>query len=433
MDLSNTNHLSSITSLATNPQDYAEPSQRPSKVQKLSTPRHGYTGDILNIPVFMGSPPRFPSQQNQQEEHLQHQSNNYQEQVNSPQESPRTNPHHNNQPRDEGPFCWYKEDHVQEGIQLCQQSLIGKILSEKFVPKQIIYNSLMGIWGNPKGFHITEVEGGFYHITMDLESDIKKAVKGNPWTIRNVWFSVQQWDREKNPKNIEFHKVPVWLQLWGLPLHCKTTAMGKHLGSQIGMVEDTGLYDFPDKARIVKIKVQINTSEPIQPGIYIGNTKDGIQWIDFRYENLPLFCFNCGLVGHNEDNCSVPKVYTEEGDINPRGPWLRANSYGRRVNEKRDPRFHSNPSKSMSGGCYSPIPKAMLDMLAKMKLAEESTSPNGVPMNTSSSKATNSTQEERSKQGTVSTHQQTMQTITHSSQQTTTEMAGLISKASQRP
>jgi hypothetical protein len=99
MDFSIPNHLNSTTSPATNPQNYEDNPQRPHKVQKLSTPTHGFAGDILNIPVFMGTPPRFPSQQNQQEEHLHHQSNNYQEQGNSPQESPRMNPHHNNNTR----------------------------------------------------------------------------------------------------------------------------------------------------------------------------------------------------------------------------------------------------------------------------------------------------------------------------------------------
>jgi hypothetical protein len=39
------------------------------------------------------------------------------------------------------------------------------------------------------------VEGGFFHITMDMEKDIQRALKGNPWTIRNFWFIVQQWDK----------------------------------------------------------------------------------------------------------------------------------------------------------------------------------------------------------------------------------------------
>jgi hypothetical protein len=77
-------------------------------------------------------------------------------------------------------------------------------------------------------------------------------------------------------------------------------------------------------------------------------------------------------VGHNEDQCSNPSLPLAEGGVNPRGPWLRSNIYGKRINENRDKRFNSNPMKSVSGGQFSPIPQAMLDMLAKMKLEEES-------------------------------------------------------------
>jgi hypothetical protein len=81
--------------------------------------------------------------------------------------------------------------------------------------------------------------------------------------------------------------------------------MGKHLGSQLGKVEEPALYDYPQKARIVKIKVKLNIEEPIRPGLFIGNTTDGITWVDFWYENLPMFCFTCGLVGHTEEKCST--------------------------------------------------------------------------------------------------------------------------------
>jgi hypothetical protein len=105
--------------------------------------------------------------------------------------------------------------------------------------------------------------------------------------------------------------------------------------------------------------------------MFIGNPKDGINWVDFRYENLPMFCFNCGLVGHNEDNCEAPAQLIPEGGTNPRGPWLRSNIYGKRVHDNRDKRFNSNPMQSISGEQFSPIPQEMLDMLAKMKLEEE--------------------------------------------------------------
>jgi hypothetical protein len=170
---------------------------------------------------------------------------------------------------------------------------------------------------------------------------------------------------------MDFKHAQVWIQLWNLKIHCKTINMGKHLGTQLGRVEDAALYDYPQKARIVKIKVSLNVEEPIRPGLFIGNTTDGITWVDFRYENLPMFCFGCGLVGHTVEKCSNNTMPLPEGAVNPRGPWLRSNIYGKRVTDRRDKRFNSNPLQSASGGQFSPIPKVMLDMLAKMKLEEE--------------------------------------------------------------
>jgi hypothetical protein len=410
----------------------------------LITSIQGFTGSILNIPEVVGPQPTTPRSSSQhhtfqgtanlhQQENL-YQENLHQDYGNHCQNSPRIDPQHSTNAQGEGPFCWYQEEIVQDGIKNCKHSLIGKLLSEKIVPKQIIFNTLLGIWGNPKGLQITEVEGGYYHITMDMEGDLKRAVRGNPWTIRNVWLMVKQWDREKNPTDLEFHKVPTWLQLWGLPLHCKTVTMGKHLGSQLGVVEEAAIYDFPDKARIVKIKVQLDITDPIKPGIFIGNTKDGIKWVDFRYENLPMFCFLCGLIGHNENNCSNPHQPVEEGEINPRGPWLRSNSYGRRVSDKKDTRFSSNPMKSMSGGSYSLIPKAMIEMLATMRLEEDSPSPNTT--HTTGQTVTEATKDHQGtsqqKQAQETQALQKTQNTNTSQQLSNSGMAGLVCKASQQ-
>jgi hypothetical protein len=439
MDPSPSKRINHANNIPDNPPLHDDLGVRPHKFQKTSTSVTGFSGSFINIPEFVGPIPTIHSQtithHNQQATNTKH----LHQQGKNQQESPRTQStaqNNGNQQRnspsntEEEPFCWYQEDHIQEGVHSCQQSIIGKLLTYKVIPKQIINNVLLGIWGNPKGLQISEIEGGFLHITMDNDRDIQRALKGNPWTIRNSWLMVQPWDREKDPKDLDFHTVPIWLQLWNLPLHCKTITMGKHLGAQIGHVEDAAIYDFPEKARIIKIKVHMDTNQAIKPGIFIGNAKDGIKWIDFRYENLPMFCFLCGHIGHNESNCEQTPINTEEGEINPRGPWLRATSYGRRINDKRDPRFNSNPTKSMSGGCYSPIPKAMLDMLAKMNLDEEATtSRNNTTQDSMKGEQQNTVNQYSEQKGQQSRNQS--QNSTNNKSQQTTVMAGLQSKASQ--
>lgn len=137
------------------------------------------------------------------------------------------------------------------------------------------------------------------------------------------------------------------------------------------MVEEAAVYEYPNNAKIIKIMVQFNITSPILAGMYIGNDLDGINWVDFRYENLPLFCFKCGFVGHNFENYEDDTIEILEGTVNTRGPWLRSNVFGRRVHEKKEHKFHSNPIKPVNASQYSLIPKAMLEMMANLKIKKE--------------------------------------------------------------
>lgn len=86
------------------------------------------------------------------------------------------------------PFFYYQEDHVQDNIKLCNNSLIGKILTEKQLSTQILYSTLNGIWNNPKGLKINELEENKYQIQLEKEEDLTTIQKGNPWIIRNCWL-----------------------------------------------------------------------------------------------------------------------------------------------------------------------------------------------------------------------------------------------------
>jgi hypothetical protein len=140
----------------------ADSSQRPNKVQKTNDHLPNQASYSINIPEFMGPIPSIQQhtmnnysynspinlQQERVYEHNQFQ--NHQDQPSSNQSYPRGNQdstyHNNSSMKDqEDPFCMYKEEHIQEGVNLCKNSLIGKILSNKPILKSILQNSLQGI------------------------------------------------------------------------------------------------------------------------------------------------------------------------------------------------------------------------------------------------------------------------------------------------
>jgi hypothetical protein len=68
-------------------------------------------------------------------------------------------------------------------------------------------------------------------------------------------------------------------------------------------------------------------------------------------------------------------------EVNPTGPWLRSNIYGRRINDKRDNRFNSDHMKSMHENLHTPIPKALQGMVDNMKLDSETDKEGGIATN----------------------------------------------------
>lgn len=49
-------------------------------------------------------------------------------------------------------------------------------------------------------------------------------------------------------------------------------------------------------------------------------------WVDFRYENMPTFCFYCGRLGHAGRGCEQKMVDSRNNCIceGQHGNWLRA-------------------------------------------------------------------------------------------------------------
>lgn len=57
----------------------------------------------------------------------------------------------------------------------------------------------------------------------------------------------------------------------------------------------------------LKIQVDIDLTKPLHRGTMLKYTQSKC-WIEFQYEQLPMFYFYCGLIGHNEKSCSKRKT-----------------------------------------------------------------------------------------------------------------------------
>ncbi|CAA0837934.1 Unknown protein [Striga hermonthica] len=197
------------------------------------------------------------------------------------------------------------DDDISPGIQECSRSLIGKIHGTKRANFNGLRETLCNIWRTQQPFSIRLVGYNLFQFVFQSEADK--------------------------------HKVDLWVQIHGLPLHWITEDTGLKIGKLFANVKDVFVPDFGSiTGRWIKILVQIDLNEHLLRGTKIKLGRELI-WVDFRYENLQSFCYYCGLIGHSERECTRKKEDIKENKRNPGqfGDWLKASTALSTLNRTR--------------------------------------------------------------------------------------------------
>nr|POF26982.1 hypothetical protein CFP56_40754 [Quercus suber] len=119
--------------------------------------------------------------------------------------------------------------------------------------------------------------------------------------------------------------------------------MNKAVGTRIG--NETGeliMVDAPKSGLawgpFLQVRVNIDFTKPLMRGKIIQIDDLEANWVAFKYEWLPIFCYRCGILGHQCRECPQLKKgsFSTNEDGFQFGPWLR--SLAPKGNRKKDTR-----------------------------------------------------------------------------------------------
>jgi hypothetical protein len=219
------------------------------------------------------------------------------------------------------------EGEIAEGRELGERCLVGNIWAGKHVNREAFTSMLSRVWRLVGNVVFKDLHDNLWLFEFEKEDDKSRVLAGRPWSFDRQIVVLNEFDGQCPPAQMTFTHSPIWIQVHDMPLLCMTKGIGMKIGASLGDLEDVDVAgEGVGWGRCLCLRVSIDLSKPLERGraLVIGGKS---QWVSFKYEKLPLFCFSCGRVVHQQGCPNA--VSLRMGMVEKEkqcGVWLRADT-----------------------------------------------------------------------------------------------------------
>ncbi|XP_039003142.1 CBL-interacting protein kinase 2-like [Hibiscus syriacus] len=148
---------------------------------------------------------------------------------------------------------------------------------------------------------VSPAGNNIFIFSFSNESAREWVLEHGPWHVHNKPLILRKW--EPNLKSLSFNlsKIPVWVQLYNVPLELFSRAGLSYIASAIGVpISMDSITAAKSRLEFAKVCVEIGVKDTIPKHINIV-LKDGqTTSISVEVPWLPQSCRRCNVFGHNE-------------------------------------------------------------------------------------------------------------------------------------
>lgn len=97
---------------------------------------------------------------------------------------------------------------------------------------------------------------------------------------------------------------PFCVRLYKLPVNCRSKGEVEVIATCLIPVLEVDLEDL-GLERFCRVKVMLNIHKPLRRKQKIKRKDGSLAIIEYKYEQLQYFCFQCGVLGHSDKDCHL--------------------------------------------------------------------------------------------------------------------------------
>ncbi|KAF4366640.1 hypothetical protein G4B88_010715 [Cannabis sativa] len=211
--------------------------------------------------------------------------------------------------------------------------LYGMIVAPMAVDENDILGFVSKVWNKKVAVFALDVGSTLncFKLGFQCEEDKQWVLDNAPWSFRGYTFALRAW-MPRFEGSVSMDAFCLWVQIHNLPHEFFSKDNGSRLGGLIGKVIRVELEeDNPSSWNtFLRVLVEVNLKKPLVSGCYFDLDSGVKRWLQFKYEKIGIFCYFCGLLGHQRRGCNLSTPVTVanlEGNPSPLfGPWLSTDS-----------------------------------------------------------------------------------------------------------
>ncbi|KAF4372830.1 hypothetical protein G4B88_028805 [Cannabis sativa] len=205
--------------------------------------------------------------------------------------------------------------------------LVGKVIAPMTVNEDSVRDFVDKTWKfkvNVVALYETTNIPNWFELGFARADDRAWASDNGSWCVRGYTFILKAWT-PRTALSISFDSTRIWIQIHNLPRDYYSAENGRILG---GKLVKSSRWNWMKVLRLCGL----NVNSPLFSGCFFELESGGHRWIQFKYDRIGIFCYNCGKLGHQRRGCSLSfpvTVVNELGIPYPMyGTWLSmASSY----------------------------------------------------------------------------------------------------------
>lgn len=191
--------------------------------------------------------------------------------------------------------------HVElQGSEKWRDCIVGHFVDRK-LPFKLVRSIAFNNWRDYGLKDVLANDKGFFFFVFGVEGAYRQISEIGAWHFAGRLMVLQEWHSEMDYENEGLNKLPLWIQLYNVPLQYWTEAGLSYLASAVGKpLYADAMTESTSRISYAKICVEVDAQSPLPHSIDLTTSTGRMVKVGVKYPWRPLRCVACNIFGHSE-------------------------------------------------------------------------------------------------------------------------------------